>query len=198
MDIWETDKLIIFLLFVIPGFISLKTYELFIPNEQKDSSKQIIDAVAYSCMNYAILLMPIIYIESNSIKDTSPMLYYIFYLVVFFIAPIIWMIIWTWLRTKDMFQKLAPHPIIKPWDYVFSKRKSYWIKITLINGTVVGGKYSNNSFASNSPAKQQIYLEESWIINDNGGFDRIKNDTEGIMIMENRISYIEFRKFKRN
>lgn len=195
MNIWETDKLIIFLLFVIPGFISLKTYELLVPNEQKDSSKQIIDAVAYSCMNYAILLMPIIYIESNSIKATSPIWYYIFYLIVFFIAPIIWMMIWKWLRTKDMFQKLAPHPITKPWDYVFSKRKSYWIKITLIGGTVVGGKYSNNSFASNSPAKEQIYLEESWIINDNGGFERKKNDTKGIMIMENQISYIEFRKF---
>jgi len=45
MNIWETDKLIVFLLFVIPGFISLKTYELLIPNEQKDSSKQLIDAL---------------------------------------------------------------------------------------------------------------------------------------------------------
>lgn len=198
MDIWETDKLIIFLLFVIPGFISLKTYELLIPNDRKDSSKQLIDAIAYSCMNYAILLMPIVYVESNSIKDTSPIWYYIFYLIVFFIAPIIWMLIWKWLRTKEIFQKIAPHPIIRPWDYVFSQRKPYWVKITLTGGTIVGGKYSSKSFASNSPAKEHIYLEESWIINDNGGFDRIKNDTEGIMIMENQISYIEFRKFKRN
>lgn len=195
MNIWETDKLILFLLFVIPGFISLKTYELLTPNEQKDSSKQLIDAITYSCMNYAILFVSILYVESNKINETSPILYYVFYLIVFFIAPIIWILLWKWIRTRDIFQKIAPHPTVKPWDYIFSKRKSYWIKITLTDGKIIGGKYSSKSFASSYPATEQIFLEESWMLNENGGFTRSKNNSEGIMIMENQISYMEFRKF---
>lgn len=198
MNIWEMDKLVIFLLFIIPGFISLKTYELLIPSEQKESSKQVIDAIAYSCINYAILSIPMFYVESVDYKGEKPTWYYIFYLGTIFIAPIIWALSWRWLRSKEIFKKIAPHPTAKPWDYVFSQRESYWIKIILINGTIVGGEYSNKSFTSSYPAKEEIYLEKSWIMKDNGGFDRVKNDTKGIMIMGNQISYIEFKKYTRN
>ena len=199
MDIWQSDKLILFLLFVIPGFISLKFYELVIPNEHKDSSKQIIDAIAYSCINYAILLIPIIHIETmRKSNEVNLFEYYLFYLFVFIVAPIIWVLIFKWLREKEFFQKIAPHPTLKPWDYVFQQRKPYWIKITLKNGQIVGGKYSINSFASSSPAKEQIYLEESWIINEKGGFERKKNDSEGIIVMGDQILLIEFRKFERS
>ncbi len=193
MNIWEIDKLLLFILFVIPGFISLKVYELLIPGKEKDSSKQIIDAITYSCMNYAFLLIPIISI--NNIKDISPVLYYLFYLIVFFFAPISWVIVWKWLRTKEIFQKVAPHPTVKPWDFVFSQRKSFWVKITLIDGKIVGGKYSEESFTSSSPSNEQIFLQESWVMNKNGGFERAKNNTNGIIIMENQISYIEFSQY---
>ena len=45
MNIWQLDSLVIFIAFVIPGFISLKVFELFYSNQVKDSSKQIVDAV---------------------------------------------------------------------------------------------------------------------------------------------------------
>ena len=47
-----------------------------------------------------------------------------------------------------------------------------------------------------NPAEEQIYLEESWIINDKGGFERKKNQTEGIILMSNEISYLEFFNLK--
>lgn len=52
MDIWDTNKLILFIAFVIPGFVSLKTYELLVPANMKDSDKRLIDAVAYSSVKY--------------------------------------------------------------------------------------------------------------------------------------------------
>lgn len=54
MDIWSFDKLFIFIIFVVPGFISIKVYEALHPSVKRESSKIIIDAVAYSCINYAI------------------------------------------------------------------------------------------------------------------------------------------------
>lgn len=195
MDIWEQDKLILFLLFVIPGFISIKAYELFLPSIKKDSSSQLIDAVAYSCLNYAVTLLPIIYVENTNLKKEYSICYYLFYLFVFIGLPILWAFLWKKLRETKRFQKLAPHPIQKPWDYIFSKQKPYFIKVVLTNGTIVGGYYGENSFSSSYPSPEQIYLEQSWIIKDNGsGFKRVKNDTEGILIMETQISYIEFKK----
>ena len=59
MDIWDVNKLILFIAFAVPGFISIKVYELLSPRMAKDSSQQLIDAVAYSSINYALLIWPV-------------------------------------------------------------------------------------------------------------------------------------------
>ena len=106
------------------------------------------------------------------------------------------MFLWKYLRSREFFQKNAPHPTARPWDYVFSQRKPYWVKITLKDGTLVAGKYAEKSFTSSSPAPEQIYLEETWILNDKGGFERVKNDTAGVIILSSEISYIELRTYE--
>ena len=195
MNIWDIDKLLLFIMFVVPGFISLKAYELLVPGQPKDSSKQIIDAITYSCINYALLFFFILKVEQSDCYTTHPNLYYLFYFFVLFISPILLVLGWKWIRSTNIAQKNVPHPTAKPWDYVFSQRKSYWIKVVKNDGTVIGGKYSDKSFASSAPAPEQIYLEESWVINDRGGFERAKNDTAGVIILTSDISHIELRKY---
>lgn len=124
MDIWEVDKLTLFLAFVIPGFISLKTYSLMIPGPTRNSGDQLIDALAYSCINYAILWVPIGWIEASPLASSSPALYYVFYLVVFVFAPIIWVLALKWLRTRRWVSQRLPHPTGKAWDFFFQQRKS--------------------------------------------------------------------------
>ena len=109
-------------------------------------------------------------------RDSCRFLYYSFYI-----------------RTRDFFQRNAPHPTAKPWDYVFAQRKSYWVKVTLKDGTVIAGRYGDKSFASSAPAPEQIYLEQTWVLNNNGGFERAKNDTAGVLILSSEISYVELR-----
>ncbi len=196
MSIWEVDKLILFIAFVIPGFISIKAYELYFSGQVKDSSKQIVDAITYSCINYALLSWLILSIENSSLKSACPTIYNFYIIFVLFIAPIVWVYLWKRIRESKAFQKNAPHPIGKPWDYVFSKGVPYWVKVTLKDGTVIGGKYAYNSFASSSPHEEQIYLEETWVLNDNGGFIRAKNNSSGVIILTREISHVELREYK--
>lgn len=193
MDIWEVDKLILFIAFVIPGFISIKAYQLLFPSTKVSTSDQLIDAVAYSSINYALLILPILSVERGLLKEAHPTLYNLFYIFVLFLAPIAWVLIWRFLRTRDFFQRNAPHPTAKPWDYVFLQRKPYWVKIHLKDGTVIAGRYAEKSFASSTPAEEQIYLEETWVINDKGAFERPKNNTAGVIVLSSEISYLELR-----
>jgi len=195
LNIWDLDKLFLFIMFVVPGFISLKAYELFIPSQPKDSSKQIIDAITYSSINYALLFFFIVKVELSGYYTTHQNLYYLFYFSVLFLSPVVLVLIWKWIRSTNIAQKNAPHPTGKPWDYVFSQRKSYWVKVVKNDGTVIGGKYSEKSFASSAPASEQIYLEEAWVINDNGGFERVKNNSAGVIILTDDISHIELRNY---
>lgn len=196
MDIWQIDKLLLFIAFVIPGFISIKVYELLYPGLPKDSSKQLVDAVAYSCINYALLFIPIYIVESKKVAQLHPTLYAGFYAFVFLVAPIIWVLLWKLIRTTRLIQKAVPHPTQKPWDYVFSRRERFWVKITLKDGAKIAGRYAERSFASSAPAAEQIYLEETWILNDKGGLERPKKQTAGVIITSSEIAYVELMKYK--
>lgn len=192
MDIWSIDKFQIFIAFVIPGFVSLKAYDLLIPSEAKDSTKQLVDAIAYSCINYALLFWPIYEVETNNVSLNYPRLYITFYAFVLLIAPVVWVLLFKWLRISEYFQTIMPHPTSKPWDYVFAQRKPYWVVVTLKDNRKIAGRYEDSSFASSSPAPEQLYLEESWCLSDEGGFDRKKNNTAGVMILSPDIVMIEF------
>jgi uncharacterized protein DUF6338 len=192
MDIWDADKLLLFIAFVIPGFVSLKTYELLIPAATKGTDKRLIDAVAYSSINYALLLWPIYEIEIHKVRDSYPTAYVLFYFFVLFVAPISWACVIKGLRTTKFFQKSIPHPTGKPWDYVFAQRKPYWVIVTLKDGKQFAGRYDSASFASSAPAPEQLYLEETWVLNSDGGFERLRSETAGILILSSEIMTVEF------
>jgi len=192
MDIWDFNKLFIFILFVVPGFISIKVYEALHPSVKKDSSKIIIDAVAYSCINYALWFLPVYFSEKNDLFNYSPFLYYSLYLFVFLISPLLLPVTLHKLRLSHFFRKRLPHPVGRPWDFFFSNAPACWVIITLKDGKRIGGLYSGNAFASSSPEPEQIFLSESWHVNEDGGFERRKERTLGVLVLTTDILTIEF------
>ena len=196
MDILEVDKLVLFIAFVIPGFISIKAYQLFSPMVEHPASEQLIDAIAYSCINYALFILPIWLVETSNLKEMHFILYYLFYLIVLLIAPIGLAVIWRFLRTKNLFLSNILHPDKRSWDFLFSQRKFYWAKVVLKNGNIIGGLYAELSNASSFPEAEQIYLQETWVIGEDGEFWRKKERTAGVIILSDEISHIELRVYE--
>jgi hypothetical protein len=192
MDIWETNKLLLFIGFVIPGFVSLKTYALLLPSTPKDSAAQLVDAVAYSCINYALLVWPIYLIDSNKLWITHEGWYIAFCVFALLIAPILWAFLFKKVRETEFVRRTLPHPTARPWDYVFGQGRPYWIIVTLKDGKKVGGRYDTKSFASSAPAIDQLYLEEAWLLNEDDGFERQRTKTAGVMILASDLVTIEF------
>ncbi|MDR0997366.1 MAG: DUF6338 family protein, partial [Zoogloeaceae bacterium] len=184
------ESLFLFVIFVIPGAIGLATYNLLNPGSQKNSGQILIDAVTYSLFNYAILLGPIYWAESSQWKENCPVIYVMFYVFVLLGAPVIEALAIEKFRKTETGQRFMPHPTLKAWDYVFSQRKEYWVVVSMKNGNKIAGYYGPDSFASSAPAQEQIYLERSWVIDDEG-FDREKNHTAGVMIVSSDIEKIE-------
>ena len=191
MDIWEANKLLLFIAFVVPGFISLKAYELLVPRVSKESAQQLIDAVAYSSINYAILLWPIYVIETRSLRTIYPSAYVAFYVFVLLVAPVLWVFLLVWLRGTHFAQQALPHPTGKPWDYVFGRRRRHWVIVTLKDGQKIGGLYDSRSFASSAPEVEQLYLEQCWVVNENGGLERKRHETAGILILATEVISVE-------
>lgn len=189
-DLFEVNKLVLFFLFVIPGFITIKTYSLLSPLEDKDSSKILIDAIAYSCINYGLLSVPIYLIYKHK-NEIITFWYYGFYFFVIFLAPLLLSIAFFLLRKQNFMRKFMTHPTSKPWDFFFSKGECCFIIANLKDGKKVGGRYGINSFSSSFPQGKELYLEQEWLINDKGGFNRAVNESKGLILFFEEIISIE-------
>lgn len=185
------DKLVIFIGFVIPGIISIKVYDLLHPSEVMDSTKKLIEAVTYSCLNYALLALPLYYFLTKKVQESVVLIWLVsfIYLIIF---PILLALLFSWLRRLDIVQKIAPHPIKKPWDYIFQKKQWYWVIVDLGDDKRIAGKYACDSFASSYPAPEQIYLEECWHLDAEDSFKKQRVGTAGILIASSEIKTIEF------
>ena len=192
MDIWNTDKLTLFIAFVVPGCISLKTYSLIFLRAPKEGSQQIVDAITYSCVNYALLALPIYWVERCNLKENYLGLYVTFYVCSIILMPAAWIFLLNQLRQTQIAQRYLLHPTSRPWDFAFSKRKNYWLIVTLKNGETFGGLFGPNSFVTSTPEPEQIYLEEVWHINENKGFDEPKKATAGMLLAGSDLQTIEF------
>jgi hypothetical protein len=191
MDIWSADKLALFLIFVLPGFISMKVYDLLVPGEPRDTSKSLLDAISYSTLNFAALFWLIGFIQTGDFYHQHFVWYSLSVVAIMLVVPACWPILFLRLSGWRPIGKHFVHPIRKPWDYVFRKRTPFWIIVYLKNGDKIGGRFGLNSFASSNPADEQIYLEEVWILDDKDRFLSEVEHSRGIIIMNDEILAVE-------
>ena len=191
MDIWSVDKLVLFLIFFIPGFISMRVYDLLVPGERRDFSKSLLEAISYSAMNFAALSWLIALIQIGDYYHNHFTLYLLSVFVILFAVPVSWPFAFLKLSSWRPVGKHFVHPIQKPWDYVFGKHAPFWIIVHLKTGQKIGGRFGLESFASSYPADEQIYLEEVWILDEADSFVFPVEHSRGIIIMNEEIRAVE-------
>lgn len=191
MDIWQDTKLLLFLLFFVPGFISVKVYDLLVPSERRDFSKSVFEVVGYSALNFAALSWLIITLVSSVPLFSNAYIFTLSVLLILFFFPIVWPMLFVKLQSWPPTAAYFRHPIQKPWDYVFGLKKPFWMIVHLKDGRRVGGRFYVNSFASSYPAEEQIYLEEVWNLDEDGKFVECVPQTRGLLIPGREIMLIE-------
>jgi len=192
MNIWEIDKIFLFLVLVLPGFISLKIYDLLIASEKRDFSKSIIESICFSVLNFSALSYLIVYISKDDFVSTHQFQYWAAIAFIFILMPAIWPFIYLRLGKLKIFRKHILSPYKQPWDYVFSKKEVMWVILHMKNGKTLRGKFGKNSFASSYPSERQLYIEELWKPGDKGGLNSKINRSKGAIISQDEISHIEF------
>jgi len=192
MDIWNADKLTLFLIFFLPGFISMKVYDLLVPGERRDFTKSVLEAISYSTLNFAVLFWLIATIQTGDFYHRHFILYSVSVAGIMVVGPACWPFVFLRISAWRPVGKHFVHPIQKPWDYVFGKHDPFWIIVYLKNGEKIGGLFGPESFASSNPADEQIYLEEVWILDENDRFVIAVENSRGIIIMNDEIRAVEF------
>ncbi|MCW2278689.1 DUF6338 family protein [Heliophilum fasciatum] len=181
-----------FLFFFIPGFISIKVYDLLMPGLPRDFSQAIYEAIAYSSLNFAAMSWMIWPLVTGNVLMVNPARGAVELMVILMIMPVIWPLLIIHLSRLPWVARYIVTLKRRPWDEVFSDRQHYWVIVHLKDGRKIGGKYGDNSYASVFPENEQIYLEELWQIDDHGAFDRKVERSQGMIILNTEIVAVEF------
>ncbi len=192
MDITSVDKLILAVAFLIPGFVAMKVYSVISSNERLDASKSLVDALAFSCVVYAAFCWAILWVINAHLATLHPAYFAAFCAGILFIAPTAAAILLFSARRARWLARWLPHPVGKPWDFVFSRREQAYVIVTLTSGRRIGGFYGGESFSSSYPYDEQIFIESVWDVDEEQGFLAKHVRSRGMIVSGANIQTIEF------
>ena len=179
------ETLIIFALFIVPGYIFYKIFNLTIPSERYLAKDNFTEIIAYSLLNNT----PILFIDKNSDY------YQICLFFILIILPIIMVFFISWLSKREWFLKEFPHFTKSHWEYAFSEiersESTAIITFTMNDGSEIIGFFGENSYATSYPNSGSIYLEKTYDDND----DDLQE--EGILIEKGSYKSMKIRKLKK-
>ena len=191
-DVWSTDKLILFIAFFLPGFISLQVYRLFVAGDDNDIGKKLPAIVAYSAMHYAVF-GGVILLSSGAFKAVATF-------VIVLILPAVWPIVILLARDFGKWSEVfwPPHAILgrmlkpepTPWDWVFNNDGCF-VRIKLNDDSFVGGKLGGGSAVSTFPNDQQIFIAQEYRVDQVSGELGDPIASTGIFVNGSEIKLIE-------
>lgn len=193
INIWENNDFFAFIAFFIPGFITLKIYDFKVPNVRRDFSKAIFEVIAYSGMNFIVFYPLLSLISAPDFQQVHKYIFILSIYLIFLIMPIMWPDIYLKFLSLDFVSRQLPNPYENPWDFLFNRKKidPKYVIVNFSDGKRVGGFFGPKSFASSSIAKEQLYLEEVWEL-DEYGFKKAIENSNGIMIFRDEMVSVEF------
>jgi type III secretory pathway component EscS len=187
-------------IFVLPGFIINGIIAAFNPTKKLSEGVLLLKSLLYSIIHCAIWswLYKIIF----EISDKYPKTYwFVLVLITIIVASFLGTIIGL-IQQKQLIRKVLSyfkiyilHSIPNAWDYCFSENQSVWLIVTLVDGSMIYGQFSNKSFASSDIEERDLYVEKMYSIDDDNNWIEIEG-INGIYIPKEQIKTIEFLKGK--
>lgn len=187
-----TDKLALFLVFVVPGFVAMKTHDLLIPAEPRTWGSSLVEAISYSMLNLALLFWAVHLLHREGFQAEHPVGYSLGMFFVLFVAPAGWAILARYIRSSRLLRRVVIDPSPTAWDLFFSRRRPVWVLFHLKTGEKLGGLLGEGSTASAYPYVPDVYVEEVWRLDDLGRFSERIEQTAGALVRRDDCSHIEF------
>lgn len=178
------------LLLVLPGFISIRVFELLVPARSTSTGREALEALSYGAVNFGIWLAPLLY--GFDWLRARPIRFGLVMFAVLVVSPALlaigarillaWSVVARWVRS----------PVPTAWDHFFGLRRAAWMRLRLKSGQVVGGFYGDRSFASSDTAGRDLYLELAWRLDPQDlSFVEPAERSLGVLVSRDELEYIE-------
>jgi hypothetical protein len=192
MDLLTTarEHLPVLLVLILPGFISMRVFELLVPTRSTSAGREALEALSYGALNFGIWAVPVLH--WLPVLQTRPLRATLAAILILIVSPAALalgartLLVWPFLR------RWVVHPVPTAWDHFFGLRKAAWMRIHLKNGRFIGGWYGPASFAGSDPEWRDLYVEQAWELDPHsGGFKQKISDTMGFLVRMDDCELIE-------
>lgn len=183
------EQISLFLVFVLPGLISLKVFSLIVPTKTRGVSEFLFDGLFYTSLNL-IFLIPIYFYLLRFEESLDYWVFVIFYFSMLLLSIGFPFFVY-WLYSKESFTKRFLLPFPTSWDYFFIKRESCFIIFHLKDGEKIGGYYGEKSYSCSYPDEGSIYIEAVFKVNKDGTLGDKIEGTKGLLITKDQYDFIE-------
>lgn len=189
--ILSLNELEVFVLFVVPGLVSMSTYRLLMPARAIEWSHGLLQGLFYSSLNFVLLAPLIALLAGPEFPRSHPWLFWFGLVLVLLVFPASWPALlrraFRWDRVARRIQ--IPYPTA--WDYLFDIKEPVFVLVHLNTGALVGGYWGQNSYAGSFPNHGDIYLEAVYHVNERGEFGDPIDHTQGVLLRRDEYSYLE-------
>lgn len=197
----EAPEAVILLLYlVVPGYIATKVYDLLAPGERRSLGDAIVEILAWSFILLMFWFWPfaVLYQYKDSLS-VGPRYLIVFVLTILsvFVTPILAAYLVYWVRHRGFIghapKGSSSHPSPTSWDWFFSEQaNNYYVRFHLKTGEKLGGYFGENSFATSFPNNQEIYVEETWRLDEDGEFTEPVEGTKGAFVYREDCALVQF------
>lgn len=185
-------------MFLLPGYLMNWIISILVPQRNGDQTDKVLRYLGYSLLNFTAWIWLFWLIRRNIEVDRT--LYWLLLSLAVVVTSSLTGALFGVIRNKGCLRKLfakfglqIEHPIPTAWDYKFSKMSTpRWVTVTLVSGKRLRGYLGGNSMASSDEEFRDLYLELSYIQNEEGKPWEMLPCTDGVWISPDQIAYIEF------
>lgn len=187
----------VLLVFIIPGFVLMRVKRVAYPTAEASTGSTVLDSLTLSCVVYA-LASPLLYISYlYRWPVTRPVFFSMLALVILLVVPCALGTLYVRFTNADRARWLRevlgfPNPDPTAWDYLFRKRRAYWVWLTFKSGKVMAGLFGPNSCASSFPHKRDLYVEKLLRLDENGDVVELLDGSAGALVMMEDLERIQF------
>jgi len=191
METLSASQVALFALLVLPGFISMRIFDLFNPSDKRPVAESLLEGLAFGVLNAFVFFPLWLVFDGPAFIDQFPVRSYIVALLALVIAPTVWGMLVHWALGWLAGNGLIPGRHKTPFDAFFSKREPCWVIVHLDSGKRVGGFFGQKSYASLYPHSGHLYLEEMWTLSETGAFVEPVEASKGMFFRSGDYHLIE-------
>ena len=186
------EYLLAFAFFVLPGAISMYFFGLLVAHKDRLLKDRILEAICFGLLNFAILVWPIHLLFQEGFIADNPVWAWLLALATLVAAPALWpFLAHRLLRCAERQRLISPQSRTAWDDFFVSHPDGVWVQAFLTDGSVVGGIFGQESFASSYPEPGHIYIQELWKIDPEGDFVAPEIGHPGILLRPDDYRYVK-------